>query len=273
MTSYSSRQFAVFRLLFGVYLVVLFARVIPYASELFGDEALPLTVQPLRPLPNLLAASGRPMEFVAVLTLLAVLFTAGVLRRSAALLLWYGLYCLVHRNPSIEEISLSYVSWLLLACVLIPKGESFSLRGQPNPDWAMPPIILFSAWLVLAVSYAIAGGAKLTSSVWTDGSLLEYILDSSFSRDWWFTRLVRLLPPFVLSLATWTTLAAEMLFLPMCFFRRTRMLAWSALALMNFGIMLLLDIAQVSIAMLLFHLFVFDTRWIRGKSTAPRSQT
>ena len=54
---------------------------------------------------------------------------------------------------------------------------------------------------------------------------------------------------------------------------RTRVLAWSSLALMNFGIMLLLDIAQVSIAMLLFHLFVFDTRWIRGKSTAPRSQT
>jgi len=260
---YSPHQFAIFRILFGLYLALLFAELIPYSAELFGGAAYSLVKAEIQPLPNLLTYFGHPAEFLIVLVLLSILFAAGIFRRPASLLIWYGLYCLFHQNVRIDNIGLAYTGWLLLACTLVPTGEALRVRRKYQSQWAMPRLLIVSAWIILAVSYAVAGATKFKGELWTDGRLVGYLLESAMARDWWLDRWLLRLPASFLAFLTWSVVAAELSFLPLCLFRRTRFFAWLILTLMNVGIIFTLDFAQLTCAILLFHLFVFDTRWIR----------
>ena len=258
---YSPYQFTTFRILFGLYLALQFAELIPYSDELFGGSAYSLVKAGLQPLPNLLIYFERPAEFLIVLVLLSVLFAAGCFRRPASLLIWYGMYCLYHRNVRIDNVGLAYTGWLLLACTLVPTGEPLRVGRRYQSQWEMPRLLLVSAWTVLAVSYAVAGVTKLTANLWTDGRLLGYVLESAMARDWWLDRWLLRLPGGIPAFLTWSVVAAELSFLPLCLFRPTRFFAWLVLTLMNLGIIFTLDFAQLTIGILLFHLFVFDTQW------------
>ncbi len=260
---YSPYQFAIFRILFGLHLATVFAEVIPYSAELFGGAAYSLTKAEIQPLPNLLTYLGRPEAFLVVLVLLSILFAVGIFRRPASLLIWYGFYCLFHQNARIDHIGLGYTGWLLLACTLVPTGEPLRVGRKYQSQWAMPRFLLFSAWVILAVSYAVAGATKLSGELWMDGRLIGYLLESAMARDWWFDRLLLHLPTSFLAFLTWSVMAMELSFLPLCLFRRTRFFAWLLLTLMHVGIILTLDLAQLSIVILLFHLFVFDPLWLR----------
>ena len=267
---YSPHQFAIFRILFGLHLAVMFFENVPYSAELFGGSAYSLVKADIRPLPNLLTYVGHPAVFLLVLALLSCFFAAGIFRRVASVLIWYGLYCLFHQNVHIDNISLSYTGWLLLACTLVPTGEPLCVGRRYQFQWRMPQLLLVSAWLILAVSYAVAGATKLNGALWMDGRLLAYLLESAMARDWWFDRLLLRLPASFLKLLTWSVVACELSFLPLCLFNRTRFYAWVLLTIMNIGIMLTMDFAQLNIAILLFHLFVFDSRWIRRHAVVGR---
>ena len=96
-------QFAAFRILFGLYLAVHFACLIPYGSELFSREG----VLPQAKLNFTFGILPNPLEhfdspgfvtgFLVTLTLLAVALTIGFWRRTAALLLWFGWACQIGR--------------------------------------------------------------------------------------------------------------------------------------------------------------------------------
>lgn len=68
--------------------------------------------------------------------------------------------------------------------------------------------------------------------------------------------------PDALPLLTWAALAVELLFLPLSFHRTGRLVAWSTLCSLHVGIVLLVDFADLSIGMLMVHLFTFDLAWI-----------
>ena len=97
-------QFAAFRILFGFYLTVHFAYLIPYGRELFSREGVLPQARlnfTFGILPNPLEHFDSPafvVGFLVTLTLLAVALAIGFCRRTAALLLWYGWACLFNRN-------------------------------------------------------------------------------------------------------------------------------------------------------------------------------
>lgn len=259
----SGAQFAVFRVIFGIYLAVHFAQLLPHAAELFSREGMlpdPRLNFTHGLLPNPLEHWDSPAAaraFVGALLLVALLFAAGIARRSAALLLWFGWACLFNRNNLISNPSIPYVGLLLLFCALLPAGES----GK-NARWEFPIWIWRAAWALLVIGYAFSGWAKLHSPSWIDGSALGHVLDNPLARPGLARDMMLSLPDFALPALTWGTLALELLCLPMSLHRVTRPLAWLAMTALHAGIVACVDFADLSFGMLMFHLFLFDPDWL-----------
>ena len=125
---WSGGQYSVYRALFGAYLFVHFAMLLPWGTELFSSSGvLPDgSVSPyLRLFPNVLALADGPV-FVTVLLALGVLasglLAVGYRDRVAAVFLWYLWACLFGRNPLISNPGLPYVGLLLVVHALLPRA-------------------------------------------------------------------------------------------------------------------------------------------------------
>jgi hypothetical protein len=263
------RQFAWFRIVFGTYLAVHFAHLTPWAAELFSREGV-LPTADLNPthgiLPNLLAWSDSPAfvtGFLIVLAGLSVLFAAGICRHAAALLLWYGWACLFNRNVLISNPSIAYVGLLLLLTTLVPAREPFRVFGHKasSDKFYVPAGAYWTAWVLIAAGYTFSGIVKLASPSWVDGTAFWHVVHNPLARDGALRDLVLEMPAWGFQWLTWKSLALEILFLPLALWRWTRPLIWLAMVGMHLGIVALVSFADLSIGMLMVHLFTVDSRW------------
>ncbi|MCH7227678.1 DCC1-like thiol-disulfide oxidoreductase family protein [Haloferula sp. A504] len=274
MKAMSPWQFTLFRIIFGSYLAVHFLHLAPWAGELFGkDGVLPdPSLNPahgLFPNPLDLPLSGGALTGVLVLlAALSLCFAAGRWRRTAAVVLWFGWTALFHRNNLIANPSVPYVGLLLILTLLVPAGEPWS-RGPRNADWAMPKWVFRAAWILMAAGYTFSGITKLPSESWTDGSAMRFLLDNPLARPGWIREALLALPDVVLKLLTWATLAVELLFLPLALWSRSRPWIWLTLVLMHLGIIAVVDFADLSLGMLMLHLFTFDPAWLKPLPSEP----
>ena len=283
----SPYQFAGFRILFGMYLTVHFIQLIPYAGELFSDEGV-LANPNLNPLhglfPNPLAVWDTPIFavfFVAVSAFLSVMFTVGVRRRTAAVLLWFAWACLFNRNNLISNPGLPYVGLILILCALLPRGDRLSLgrarnaggtAGAGDSRWYFPSWIYWTAWLLLATGYTFSGVVKLASPSWVNGDAMLMLLENPLARDGIFREIALALPNGFLRILTWFSLGFEIVFLLSTFSRITRFSAWLAMIAMHLGLVLLVDFADLTLGMLMIHFFVFDPDWLRVPETVKRQR-
>ena len=280
--SWTGGQYSICRILCGVYLFVHFVHLAPWAWELFSSEGmLPEAEQsPLLWLfPNIFGLADSPAFVLAVVISAAAasLFLAvGVADKWAAFYLWLVLASLFGRNSLIANPSLPYVGWMLLAHLFIPKAPygSWAARGRPDPGggWRFPPAVFLAAWIVLALSYSYSGYSKLLSPSWVSGDAVAYVLENPLARDYFLRDFTLWLPSILVMLVTWGILYVELLFAPIALFRRARPWMWSAMLVVQCGFAFLLNFADLTIAMLLFHLFTFDPAWIRSR-TAPERAT
>jgi hypothetical protein len=275
MKAISPWQFTVFRMLFGLYLTVHFLQLIPDAAELFSREGMLRNAQlnfTFGLLPNPLEHWDSPAFatlFVLALALLSGAFALGICRRFAALLLWFGWACLFNRNNLISNPALPYIGMLLLLTVLVPAGEPLSLNRK-EAKWEFPGGIYWTAWALLAVGYGFSGWTKLQSPSWLDGSALTHLLNNPLARPG-LLRETLLRFPEGLRFLTWTTLALELLFLPLSLHPVGRLVAWSAMSLLHIAILFVIAFADLSMGMLMIHLFLFDPTWISRQGVAIRS--
>ena len=270
----SGWQFACFRIMFGAYLAIHFAQLVPYAPELFSNTGvLPdPTASPIHGiLPNALAYWNTPQfatVFVLALTMVSILFAMGIARHAAAALLWYGWACLFNRNVLISNPSIPYVGLLLVLVLFVPASEPLRVGGRAaKADFYMPVAAFWAAWGLMAAGYTFSGIAKLQSPSWIDGSALSHILLSPLARSTALTEFV-LGQPSLLVLSTWAVVALEVLFLPLAICSRTRGLAWSSMVAMHLAIVALIDFADLSAGMLVLHLFTVDRRWLSAVARA-----
>jgi predicted DCC family thiol-disulfide oxidoreductase YuxK len=271
-------QYSLFRALFGTYLLVHFARLLPWGTELFSDRGvLPDgSASPLLHLfPNVLALSDAPATVAALLAAgvaLSALFAVGLYDRAAALGLWYVWACLFGRNPLIANPGIPFVGWLLLAHAFLrpaPYG-SWAARGRIDPGggWRMPQAIYLAAWVVLAVGYSYSGYTKLVSPSWRDGTALARVLENPLARPGWPREALLGLPAWLLHAGTWASLGLELAFAPLALSRRLRPWLWGLLLLLHLSLILLLDFADLSLGMVMIHLFTWDPGWVRGRPAA-----
>jgi len=265
----SGRQFAWFRVTFGLYLAIHFAHLLPWGRELFSRDGV-LPDAALNPtygiLPNALARCDSPgavTVFLGVMVVLSVLFALGIARRTAAVVLWYGWACLFNRNVLISNPSIPYVGLLLLLTVLVPATEPQRPFGRQADEGAFyfPAGVFQAAWILMAVGYTFSGIVKLASPSWMDGTAFWHVANNPLARASWLRDVVLLLPMWGFRALTWGALALEILFLPLALWRVTRPVAWASMVGMHVGIIALVSFADLSAGMLMRHLFTFDPRW------------
>lgn len=272
----SPHQFALFRMVLGGYLAVHFAQLIPYGTELFSNQGLLPDAQ-LNPLsgifPNPLAYWDSPgdVRFVLLaLTGFSSLFMLGVFRHIAAVFLWFGWACLFNRNNLISNPSIPYVGILLLLSTLIPSGEKYSLWPRKKEPWFFPCGVYWTSWFLMAAGYTISGLIKLSSPSWLDGTAMSHVVNNPLARPGLFRDLFLSLPDGVTRVLTWGSLLLEIVFLPLSFNRWTRLGVWTAMIGMHLGILLLVDFADLTIGMLIIHLFTFDPEWKKRQDWVPQ---
>ena len=277
---WNGRQYGRLRLVAGLYLAVHFTHLIPWAPELFSSAGVlpearhsPL----LRLFPNVLALADGPAlvtVLVAAGAAAALLFAVGAADRLCALFLFYLLACLYGRNPLIANPSLPYVGWLLLAHITMPPLPLGAGLWRPAPEaWTFPRPLQVAAWFLLAAGYSFSGYTKLVSPSWLDGTAVARVLESPLARPGFIREALLALPPALMRPLTYGALALELLFLPLALVPALRPWLWSAMLAMHLSLIALIDFADLSFGMVLFHLFVADPTWLqklRGK-LAPAS--
>jgi len=273
---YSPYQFAVFRIILGVYLAWHFARLVPYGTELFSSAGV-LSDAAMTPtwglFPNVLFVADWPAAvagFLVTLTLVALAFAAGIGRRITALLLWYGWACLLSRQPFIANPGIPYIGLLLLLCAALPCGEPWKVTfgrtpKTPPSDWAMPWFVYLGVWVLLALGYSVSGFHKLESPSWPEGTAIRWLIDNPLARDTYLRQVLLSMPDWVIAMKTWSALSIELLFAPLALVAPTRKVAWLLMVLVHLGILAIVDFADLTVGMLMVHLFTFDSRWLPAK--------
>jgi hypothetical protein len=260
-----SYHFAAFRIYLGLYLAIVFFLSLESSTTLWSREGFVPHAslnQTFGIFPNMLNYFDSPSQiriFIFGLIAISLFFTFGLLRQLTAVLLWYGLTCLLNRNNLIINPSIHYNGWLLLACALIPSGEYWSLSRQ-NPDWQKPGIIAGGAWILFAVGYFLSGFDKLFSTSWVDGTALQKIIEGPFGNNLG-TASFQLLPVQLTHLLSWLIIVIEMICLPFSIFQRTRQWAWMIATILQLCFLMFLSLSTIAAGMLALHLFLFDPKW------------
>ena len=271
-------QYSFWRALLGIYLFIHFVHLLPWSQELFSNQGL-LPERDLSPLaavfPGIYALSDAPWFVQSTLGLAAgaaLLLAAGWRDKLAALLIWLILASLFVRNPLIANPSLPYVGFMLFAHLFVPPAPygSATARGRTDPagNWALPRSVFLAAWVVLALSYTYSGYTKLLSPSWVAGDNISFVLQNPLARLWLLRDLFLWLPPLFLTLLTWTVLYVELLFAPIALWTRARPWVWLSMLVIQFGFLFLLNFADLTIGMLLFHIFTFNPAWIPARRFA-----
>ncbi len=211
----------------------------------------------MRVFPNVLSISDAPPFVVALIALAAVASIAMIIGfhdRVAAVIIWYILACLFCRNPLIGNPSLPFVGWMLLVHAVLPPRE----RLEP-------------AWIVTAIAYSYSGWTKLASPSWIDGTAIAYILTNPLARPTILRTAILGLPEPLLHVLTWSTLALELLYAPFALSRRARPVIWTLMLLMHAGLLVLIDFADLSVAMIVVQLVTFDPEWLPFDTLRPRN--
>jgi hypothetical protein len=65
-----------------------------------------------------------------------------------------------------------------------------------------------------------------------------------------------------MKLSTWASLFLEISFLPLGIFDRLRLPYWVSFMVMHLGILSLIDFTDLTLGVLMIHLFTFDGRWL-----------
>jgi hypothetical protein len=255
-------RFASFRIAFGLYLIWVLLLLWPWLDTLYS----PLGVMPTHLIPMKSYVPFSLLQFDSPLLLRiyvglaifgALLFTIGYARKLGALLVFFPMWFLVHRNPLAVTEENAFLLWLLLASLLIPSGEPYSL-AKKNPNWFEPRTVRMAAWFLLAVGYTYAGLYKIaqSESFWRNGTALYYVLAETNSRRMWYGEAYSLLPMFVYQVSTFLLMAIQMLSFPLLATRFTRKILWVGMVLFHLGALVFMNIAEISIGMLIVHLFM-----------------
>jgi hypothetical protein len=185
--------------------------------------------------------------------------------RAVALASWAVSAMLYMRDPLIANPALPFVGLLLLVHGLFPEHD------PDRRPWHRLTSAYGLVFVVLAVGYSYSGMTKLLSPSWLDGSALRHVLENPLARPSVLRDILLATPPVFLRAMTYGVLALEIAFAPLCFWRPTRALAWSATVVMHLGILVLVDFADLTLGILLVHAFTFDPAWLAAPWRTVRS--
>lgn len=246
----------------GLYLTYHFLSLAPYAAEMFGatswltEENLPNKVFGF---PFVLKSDAAISAYLVTLALSAGMLIWNRWTHLFSVYIWLGFIGLVSRNPFYYELTIDYLGWLCLSVAVL--------------HWVKDSDYFFfqrAAWFVLGVGYLASGISKLESPHWTSGDAMSLFYASDILTRFQWLQLNEAASKTI----GWSVILIEILFLPAIFHSSMRKGAWAASVLMHLGIATTTQLTEISLAMLVFHLFLFesswieDTKWLKKKTDA-----
>jgi hypothetical protein len=213
---------------------------------------------------------------VGLLGLGSALMLLGLWPRAGAFLLFAAHTSLQHRTPLILNSGDRLFAIVAFLAIFMPLGHRWSVaswwrsrRGKPAPAPA-------SAWstrllqLQIAYIYAHTAMSKVMGGGWVEGTALRDVLGSPVFAEWptWLDQ-----GPLVLAM-TWGTIAFELGFPFLVWFRRTRVWALAAGVAFHLAIDVLMIIPMFSWIMIVSYVAFLDdrdvervlARWRRGRA-------
>jgi predicted DCC family thiol-disulfide oxidoreductase YuxK len=158
------------------------------------------------------------------------------------------------------------VGLLLLAhaCLQSAPYGSLAARGRADPSggWKMDESVYTVVWILMALGYTYSGYTKLVSPSWLNGNAFALVLNNPLARPGVIRNAVLALPAPVMHLITWGVLAVELSFAPLSLSRKLRPWAWTVMLLMHLGLTTVISFADLSLGMVMLHLFTFNPSWI-----------
>lgn len=247
---------------------------LPYAATLYarGGIVARATDNPV-PMPWLdrFDTPFAAIALVATMVALSVAHAAGLFARATGVALWAGGALLLFRNQLTLNPSLAYLGLFWLAHAAARPNPPWSVdrwlaarRGVTVPREAdrLPTDVLAVVTMVGALGYSFSAWTKLASPSWRSGDALHVLLAGPLGRDNFLVRGLLAAPAWTGSFATWGVIAVEGAALPLALLRRGRPWAWLALTLLHLGLLVTVDLADISLAMLAFHAVTFDPCWV-----------
>lgn len=116
-------------------------------------------------------------------------------------------------------------------------------------------------WFISGISYLASAVSKLKEPFWLAGSALSSIQGFPLRSDL-FKELVSIGP--LAAAATYVAILIELFYGLFCYFKKFQFAAWLSVILLHIGIMILLEIPSTSLPMILFHLFLFDVKYLKS---------
>lgn len=197
------------------------------------------------------------LKFIAIVGLILPRFT----RISAIVLLCIQLVFL--NVSAISSPEIKYLNYLLLCISMINTHKMYFWRNTKNHYWTYNRRIFYVFGFVTLLAYSVSGYYKLLTPNWRSGEYIPYL----------FTEHHLLRPlfdfiPFVkiknlLSLVGYFVVLIETTAIFFAFNIYTRFVIFILLTFMQLGILIFLDLGQISIGMLIGHIFLFDVHWLR----------
>lgn len=270
----NNNQFSIFRISLGFYLFYHFFSFFWDQEHVFsinGPIQSNYKFLPFALFPNIIdfiTTDAYLKIFWLIMCLLSLLLILGLFRRFICIPLWFGWACFFNFNTLVINPASSVVGWLILFTALVPTGEPLSWQSKPKTtlksDWQLSSVAIFSLWIFLGYTMSVSGVQKIISSdTWVDGSTLYRIIhDYPLTRVNLFTDFTKIIPAYVLKFLTWIFLMTEALFLPLVFFKYTRIFIWFLSAFMLLSSMLIIDFTPIPIGILLCYILLFDPKWI-----------
>jgi hypothetical protein len=210
----------------------------------------------------------------AVCLVILTLFTLGLGTRATAILAWVIAVSTVRRAPAaLFGFDQTIATWAFYLAACGASGQSLSLdrllarrraggdRTAPSPT-VSANLCLRMIQLHLALVYGSAGLSKLMGPEWWNGTALEMIILTPEFRRFDLAWLAAL--PALLSLGTHAGLVLEISYPVAVWIRPLRPLVLVAMALMHFGIDLLLGLTEFGLAMIAANLAFVSGAWLRG---------
>jgi hypothetical protein len=243
----TTKQFTHFKLIFGTYLFWHFSQILPYAEEIFTSRGMISNRTLLFAdefIKHLSFIDSNIQIFIVILMICSISLTFNYNVRLASGILWCGWVYLFNSNVFIANPGIPYVGLLLLVCML---------PYHKNTIWIM--------WFLMMMGYTVSGIHKLQCQTWLDGTALLHIVTNPIGRNNILTHMFINLPLPIIKFATWSSLFLEITSLIFGCFYHMRKWYWCALVSMHIGVMLLLNFTDLTLGILMVHVYTFDTKW------------
>ena len=205
-----------------------------------------------------------PAAYGLGLVALVALFT-GVGSRVAAVVAWVFVVSTMRRVPMmLFGFDNVIATWLLYLAASGASGQAYAMRLPSRDRLVTRPTIsanlgLRLIQLHLCLIYASAGLAKLQGRPWWDGSAVGMLLGNSEFRT--FDLGILASHPRVLELATHATIALELLYPILVWFRGWRPWLIAGAVAMHLGIALAMGLTEFSLAMIAGNLAFVSADW------------